>query len=96
MLMIDCFGLLLISSNTSPNSDHVYNDLPIDLYKFSFANLIKRSYYPPDHGAFERLNFQIIFSLLKKSWKFSSLLILLNHFALALTLFGIGLFGAAP
>ena len=94
--MIDCFGLLLISSNTSPNSDHVYNDLPIDLYKFSFANLIKRSYCPPDRGAFERLNFQIIFSLLKKTWKFSSLLILLNHFALALTLFGIGLFGAAP
>ena len=61
----------------------------MDLYRLCFESPIKRSYCPPHHGALERLNFQIILSLLKKSWNFASLLILLNHFAPALKVFAL-------
>ena len=83
------FRLTSKSNNTSFNSDHVSNDLPMDLYRLFFVRPSKRSYCPPHHGALERLNFQIILSLLKKSWNFASLLILLNHFAPALKVFAL-------
>ena len=83
------FRLSSISSNTSSSSDHVNNDLPMDFYRLCFVSSIKRSYCPPHHGAFERLNFQIILSLLKKSWYFTSLLILFNHFTSALKVFAL-------
>ena len=61
------FKLTSISNNTSSNSDHANNDLPRDLYRLCFVSPIKRSYCHRHHGALETLNFQIIFSLLKKS-----------------------------
>ena len=78
------FKLTSTSNNTPFNSDHINNDLRIDLYRLCFVGPIKRSYCPPNHGALERLNFQIIFSLLKRSWNCLSLLILFNRFAPAL------------
>ena len=62
------FSLTSTSNNTSSNSDHVNNDFPMDLYRLCFVSPIKRSYCPTHHGPLERLNFQIILSLLKKSW----------------------------
>ena len=83
------FQLTSTSNNTSSNSDHVNNDLPINLYRICFVIPIKHSYCPPHHGAFERLNFLIIRSLLKKLWNFIFLLILFNHFAPALKAFAL-------
>ena len=65
------------------------NDLPMDLYRLCFVSPVKRSCFPPHHGALEMLNFQIILSLLKKSWNFSFLLILFNHFASVLKVFAL-------
>ena len=65
------------------------NDLPMDLYRLCFISPIKRSCCPPHHGALEMLNFQIILSLLKKSWNFSFLLMLFNHFASVLKVFAL-------
>ena len=62
------FSLTSTSNNTSSNSDHVNNDFPMDLYRLCFVSPIKRSYCPTHHCPLERLNFQIILSLLKKSW----------------------------
>ena len=59
------------------------------LYRFCFVSPIKLSYCPPHHGALKRLNFQIIFSLLKKSRNVSSLLMLFNHFNPALKVFAL-------
>ena len=83
------FKLTSISNNTSSNSDHVNNDLPRDLYRLCFVSPIKRSYCHRHHGALETLNFQIIFSLLKKSQNYLSLLILFNHFASAIKVFAL-------
>ena len=69
------FRLTLICTNTSFNSDR---------FTMTYQWIYERSYCPPQHGTLERLNFQIILSLLKKSWNFSSLLILFNHFPSAL------------
>ena len=52
------FKLTSTSNNISSNSNHVNNDLPMDLYRFCFVSPIKRSYCPPHHGALERLNFR--------------------------------------
>ena len=78
------FKLVSTSSNTSSNSDHANKDLQMDLYRIYFISLI---YYLLYHGSLERLNFQIIFSLLKKSWNFLFLLILFSYFALVLKAF---------
>ena len=74
------FRLIATSNNTSSSSHQVNNDSTVDLYRLCFVNPVKRSYCPPHHVVFERLNFQIILFLLKKSCNCSSLLILFNHF----------------
>ena len=61
------FKLTSISNNTSSNSNHVNNDLVMDLHRLSFVRPITSLSCPPRHGALERLNFQIILSLLKES-----------------------------
>ena len=83
------FRLTSTSYNTSSNSDHVKNDLPVDLYRLYFVGPIKRSYCPSHHGVVEGLNFQIILILFKKSWNFTSLLTLFSHFASALKVFAL-------
>ena len=74
------FRLTLICTNTSFNSDR---------FTMTYQWIYERSYCPPHHGALERLNFQISLSLLKKSWNFSSLLIMFNHFPPALKVFAL-------
>ena len=74
------FKLTSTSNNISSNSDHVNNDLPVDLYRLCFVIPIKRLFCPPHHAAIERFNFQMILSLFKKSWNFLFLLILSNYF----------------
>ena len=82
------FRLTSTSNNTSSNCNRVYNDLPIDLYRHCFVSPIKYSYCPPQVGFFERLNFQIILSLLK-SCNLTFLLIMFNRFAPALKVFSL-------
>ena len=78
------FKITSTSNNTSSNCDHVNNDLPVDLNRLCFVIHIKRSYCLQHNSALEKMNFQIILSLLKKSWIFSPLF---NHFAPALMFF---------
>ena len=83
------FWLTSTSNDSFSNSDHISNNLPMDLYRLCFLDSIKCFYCPPHYGALERLNFHMILSLLKKSWNFSSLLMLFNHFAPALKVFAL-------
>ena len=58
--------MLTSTFNNTSNSDHVNNDLPMDLYRLCFVIAIKYSHCPPHHGALERFHLQIILFLLKK------------------------------
>ena len=64
----------------------------MDLFRLCFVSPIKRSYCPSHHDALERLNFQMIFSLIKKSWNCSPQLILSGDFALALKVFALSVY----
>ena len=67
------FLLTSIFSNASFSSAHLRYGFPMIMSCVCFVSPINRSNWPHHHGALDRLNFHVIFSLLKKLWNLSSL-----------------------